>query len=172
VRVETWRSLLLRRLGWSLGAASLWTWGLLGLRMLRDGPQPLEVWFSYSLSFFMTAVYVYLGLLVYATLLAERRGDVGTGRVGDGETGRLRPPVAASPRLATMYRPVSAVGLVGLAVAVVSLAAWLLLRYPGPEAIPGTYGSVVLALMVLAVVVIGTVIARGAEDRRPTGDPR
>jgi hypothetical protein len=157
---------------------------------------------------------VYLGLLVYATLLAERRGDAttrrhgdtGTGRVGDGETGGQgdgptgrrgeeaiaaqgdraldsasprprvaaspRRRVAASPRLATMYRPVSAVGLIGLAVAVVSLVAWLLLRYPGPEAIPGTYGSVVLALMVLAVVVIGTVIARGAEDRRPTGDPR
>jgi hypothetical protein len=171
VRVQTWRSRLLRRLGWSLGAASLWTWGLLGLRMLRDGPQPLEVWFSYSLSFFMTAVYVYFGLLVYATLLAERHRDAGTGRVGDGETGR-QGDGETGRRLATMYRPVSAFGLVGLAVAVVSLAAWLLLRYPGPEAIPGTYGSVVLALMVLAVVVIGTVIARGAEDRRPTGDPR
>jgi heme A synthase len=148
-----WRATLLRRIGWSLGLASIWTWGLLGLRMVRDGLLPLEVWFGYSLSFFMTAVYVYFGLLIYATVRAESRRRV-----------------AASPRrsrwaafAARSRRPVLLVGIAGLAAAVVSLAGWLLLRYPGPQAISGTYASIVLALMVLGVAAVGTLIARGAE---------
>jgi hypothetical protein len=52
---------------------------------------------------------------------------------------------------------------VGLAIAVVSLVSWLLLRYPGPQAVSGTYGSVVLALMILGVAAVSTFIARSVE---------
>lgn len=144
-------------IGWSLGTASLWTWGLLGLRMLRDGPQPLEVWFSYSLSFLMTAVYVYLALLIYSTLRAER--GVGAETLADAAPGRFE------LFLSRTGRPLSLMGLAGLAVAVVSLVGWLTLRYPGPRAVPGTYASVVLAIMVLGVVLVSTLIARGARQR-------
>jgi hypothetical protein len=166
-----WRAILVRRLGWSFAAATLWTWGLLGLRMLRDGLQPLEVWFSYSLSFFMTAVYVYLGLLIYATIQAEAggRGEAGTRGRGDPETGGRAGAEtggrweALRLRVARAYRPLSALGLLGLAIALTSLVSWLLLRYPGPQAVSGTYGSVVLALMILGVAVVSTYIARSAE---------
>jgi len=149
-----WRSTLLRRLGWSLGAASLWTWGLLLLRLPRDGWQPLEVWFGYSLSFFMTSVYVYLGLLIYATVRAEGRQlhpdrAEGTEPVVIRALGRARGPVAL-------------IGVVGLLAAVVSLVGWLLWRYPGPQAVSGTYASILLACMILTVTVIATYIARGA----------
>ena len=145
-----WRQALLHRLGWSLAAASVWTWGLLLLRMLRDGFQPLEVWFSYGLSFFMTAVYVYLGLLIYATVRAEGSGGQAV------EVG------SRWDRLARFRRPAAVVGVIGAAVALISLVGWLALRYPGPQAIPGTVSSAILALMVLAVVAISTLIARGA----------
>ena len=89
--------------------------------MLRDGWQPLEVWFSYSLSFAMTAVYVYIGLLIWETLSRESNG---------------RAPLAWSGRLRRLARPLTLLGLVGSLVAAVSLAGWLLLRYPGPQALP------------------------------------
>ena len=160
----SWRAGFLRRLAWSLGVASLWTWGLLLLRMIRDGLQPLEVWFGYSLSFFMTAVYVYLGLLVYATLRAERgAASVNDDRPGGEAIGESEASKSPPARLARAYRPVSAIGLIGFVVALVSLVSWLLLRYPGPQAIPGTYASAVLVLMILGVAAVSTLIARGAE---------
>jgi hypothetical protein len=147
-----WRSTLLRRLGWSLGAATVWVWGLLLIRMVRDGWQPLEVWFGYSLSFFMTAVYAYFGLLIWATVRAEgRRPDAAEA----GEPRLVR-------RLATLRRPLSVAGLVGLAVAVGSLVGWLALRYPGPQAAAGTQASVLLALMIVGVTAVATLLARGA----------
>lgn len=148
------RAALLRRLGWSLGAASLWTWGLLGVRMLRDGLQPLEVWFGYSLSFFMTAVYVYMGLLIAATLQAE----------GGLPRGGLFGPTWAA-RAARLWRPLALLGVVGLALALGSLGGWLALRYPGPQAASGTIASVILALMVFAVAALSTFLAREPEDR-------
>ena len=160
----SWRGRLLRRLAWSLGVASLWTWGLLLLRMIRDGLQPLEVWFGYSLSFFMTAVYVYLGLLIYATLRAERGAAAGKSDRPDSEaTGESGSGEPSTARLARAYRPISVVGLIGLVIGLVSLVAWLLLRYPGPQAIPGTSASAVLVLMILGVAAVSTLIARGAE---------
>jgi hypothetical protein len=159
----SWRRSFFRRLAWSLGGASLWTWGLLLLRMIRDGLQPLEVWFGYSLSFFMTAVYVYLGLLIYATFRAERGAACANeGRPGGQAVGKSESPPSTAC-LDRAYRPVSVVGLIGLAAALVSLVAWLLLRYPGPQAIPGTYASAVLVLMILGVAAVSTLIARGAE---------
>ena len=151
----TWLGRLADRLGWSLGAAALWTWGLLALRSVRDGLPSLEVWFSYSLSFLMTAVYVYLGLLIVSTFRAE-------GPAGPAEPGRLE-------RLAARWqRPTALLGAVGLVVALVSIVSWLLLRFPGPEASSGTVASLVLAAMVAAVVAVATWLARGAEAR--TGD--
>jgi hypothetical protein len=132
-----------------LGAAALWTWGLLLVRLLRDGLQPLEVWFGYSLSFLMTAVYVYLGLLIYSTIRAE------SGARGSGRFGRW---------LERVHRPLSLLGLVGGLVAVASLVGWLVLRYPGPQAVPGTVASVALAAMILAVAAIGTGIARDPSE--------
>jgi hypothetical protein len=173
---HSWRSRLVRRLGWSFGAASLWIWGLLLLRMLREGLQPLDVWFSYSLSFFTTAVYVYLGLLIYASVVAEagRRGDAATRRRGEGATAGESPPrcVTLSPLLSRVYKPLSVFGVAGLATALVSLIVWVVLRYPGPQAVSGTYGSLLLALMVLGVAAVGTLTARGADGRRPTTDHR
>lgn len=160
----SWRRSFFRRLAWSLGAASLWTWGLLLLRMIRDGLQPLEVWFGYSLSFFMTAVYVYLGLLIYATFRAERgAASANDDQPGGKAVGKSESPQRSIARLDRAYRPVSVVGLIGLAAALVSLVGWLLLRYPGPQAIPGTYASAVLVLMILGVAAVSTLIARGAE---------
>lgn len=161
----SWRGALFRRIGWSLGLASIWTWGLLALRMVRDGLLPLEVWFGYSLSFFMAAVYVYFGFLIYATIRAERgRGDAETRGEGEpplplGDVGEGRWGAFAS----RTRRPVMLVGMGGLGIGVVSLAGWLLLRYPGPQAQSGTFASIVLALMVLGVAAVGTFIARGAE---------
>jgi hypothetical protein len=152
MRTETWRASLSRRAGWSLGAASVWTWGLLLLRMVRDGWQPLEVWFGYSLSFFMTTVYVYLGLLIWATVRAEGRRP---------EEAPLEEPRLIRA-LARARRPLALVGVAGLVAAVGSLAGWLALRYPGPQAVPGTQASVLLGLMILGVAVIATLIARGA----------
>ena len=148
-----WRAVLLRRLGWSLALASIWTWGLLLLRMLRDGWQPLEVWYGYSLAFLMTAVYAYMGLLIWDTLRVEGR-----------RAAPLASPAseAGGGRLARWRRPAAVVGWLGLVVAVASLAGWLLLRYPGPAAAAGTGASILLALMVLAVATLGTLIARGA----------
>ena len=144
---------LLPRVGWSLSAASVWTWGLLLLRMVRDGWQPLEVWFSYSLSFLMTAVYVYLGLLIYATVRRE-----------SGQS-----PATLKPALAAARRPIMGLGLVGLAVAAISLVAWLVFRFPsGPDVARGAVASVVLALMILGVVAACTRIAAGA---RPVAEP-
>ena len=51
-------------------------------------------------------------------------------------------------------------GLVGLGIALASLAGWLLLHYPGPDAISGTFASVVLALMIFGVAVVSTLIAK------------
>ena len=115
------------------------------MRMLRDGLQPLEVWFGYSLSFLMTSVYVYLGLLIYSTIRSE------SGAPGPGRFGRW---------LQRVHRPLSMLGLVGGVVAVASLAGWLALRYPGPQAVSGTVASVALAAMILAVAAISTGIAR------------
>ena len=145
----SWRQTLLRRLAWSLGAASLWTWGLLLLRMVRDGLQPLEVWFSYGLAFFMTAVYVYLGLLIYATVRAE----------GGAAPEAARPDPARAERL---RRPAAVLGTLGAALALASVIGWLALRYPGPQAVPGTIANVILVLMILGVVIVSTLIARGA----------
>lgn len=146
----SWRGAVLRRVGWSLGASTAWTWGLLLLRMVRDGLQPLEVWFGYGLSFFMTAVYVYLGLTIVATLRTE------------GRAGPTRAPADQSGRMERLRRPAAAAGAVGALVAALSVVLWLALRFPGPQAVSGTVASVILALMVLAVVAISTLIARGA----------
>lgn len=147
----SWGRAIRRRLGWSLAASTAWTWGLLLVRMIRDGLQPLEVWFSYGLSFSMTAVYVYLGLTIVATVRAER---------GEAVSAPEQPPGGSWPE--RLRRPAAVVGVVGALAALVSVALWLALRYPGPPAVPGTIASVVLALMVLAVVAISTLIARGA----------
>jgi hypothetical protein len=117
--------------------------------MLRDGLQPLEVWFGYSLSFSMTAVYVYLGLLIYSTVRAE------SGAEGPDRFGRW---------LGRAHRPLSMVGLLGSAVAVASLVGWLALRFPGPQAASGTVASLVLVTMILVVAAISTVIARDATE--------
>lgn len=151
---ESWRSILLRRLGWSLGASSLWTWGLLLLRLPRDGWQPLDVWFSYGLSFLMTAVYVYLGLLIYATVRAE-------GRQKDGDAAKPADP-AVIRSLGRIRKPVSVIGVIGLLVAVASIGGWLLWRFPGPQAMQGTSASILLAFMIFGVAVIATFIAHGA----------
>ena len=139
-----------RRLGPSLGVAALWTWGLLLVRMLRDGWQPLEVWFSYSLSFGMTAVYAYIGLLIWETFSWEGGGSA---------------PKAWSGRLRRLAGPLTWLGLAGALVAVVAVVGWLLLRDPGEEALPGTISSVVLVLMILGVTALCTFIARGARVR-------
>ena len=150
----SWRQTLLRRVGWSFAASTLWTWGLLLIRMLRDGWQPLEVWFSYSLSFFMTAVYAYLGLTIAATIRAE--GGQSPTEGSSGEAGR------AGRVLARYRRPAAALGVLGALTALISLVLWLALRYPGPQALPGTVASALLAAMVLAVVAVSTLVARGA----------
>ena len=147
-----WQALLAQRIGWSLAAASLWVWGLLLIRMLRDGWQPLEVWFSYGLSFLMTAVYVYLGLLIYRAARIERWLEV--------RDGPLPGPGALAHRLAAWERPASWLGLIGLVAALGSIAAWLALRYPGPQALPGTYASFLLAAMILGVAAVATLICR------------
>jgi hypothetical protein len=154
---ESWRAVLVRRLGWSLGAATLWVWGLLGIRMLRDGWQPLEVWFGYGLSFLMTSVYVYIGMLIYATWRAERPTSSGN-EPSDGET----PPAAPAGRAERLRRPLAVLGVLGLVAALGSIGGWLALRYPGPQAVPGTYASGVLVAMILGVAVVSTLIARGA----------
>lgn len=137
----TWRGLLFERGRWSLGLAAIWTWGLFLARLPRDGLLPLEVWFSYGLSFLMTAVYVYLGLLIYGAL---RGWEV---------------PAGLARTAARARRPVMLLGWAGLAVALGSIGGWLALRYPGPAAVPGTISSVVLALMILGVVAVSTVLA-------------
>ncbi|MCC7107061.1 MAG: hypothetical protein IT307_18170 [Chloroflexi bacterium] len=143
---------LKRRLGLSLGLASIWVWGLLLIRMARDGLLPLEVWFGYGLSFLQTAVYAYLGILILA--LWRHEGSTGEGTA---------PPVADKPDRLRRFRPaLNAIGLIGLATSLVSIAAWLLLRYPGPQAVPGTIASGVLVLMILAVVALSTYLARDA----------
>lgn len=152
--IPRWRRALVARIGLSLGIAALWVWGLLLVRMLRDGLLPLEVWFGYSLSFLMTAAFVYMGLLIFAVFRQE-------GRAADAPAGSAPAPDRPS-RLARLRRPVELAGLVGLVVALGSLVLWLALRYPGPQAVSGTIASVVLALMVLGVLVISTLIARGA----------
>lgn len=154
----SWRAGLVRQVGWSLGAASLWTWGLLAVRMLRDGLLPLEVWFGYSFSFFMTAVYVYMGLLIYATIRTESRRTQPAAPTAEGH----EPTPCSAGWPARLYPAAGALGLAGLAVALTSLVGWLVLKYPGPQAASGTVGSLILALMILAVVGIATVIARGA----------
>lgn len=143
---------LRRRLGWSLGAASLWTWGLLGVRMVRDGLQPLEVWFGYSLSFFMTAVYVYMALLIWSTLRAE--GGLPQDGLGS----------AWARRATRLWRPLALLGAGGLVVALAALAGWLALRYPGLQAASGTVASVLLAVMIFAVAALSTVLAREPGD--------
>jgi hypothetical protein len=147
----SWRGAVFRRLGWGLAAATAWTWGLLLIRMLRDGLQPLEVWFSYGLSFWMTAVYVYLGLTILATFRRER---------GDAESSRPVPEDGS--RSERLRRPATVAGVAGALLATVSIAMWLALRFPGPQAVSGTIASGILALMVLGVVAISTLIARGA----------
>jgi hypothetical protein len=117
--------------------------------MLRDGLQPLEVWFGYSLSFLMTTVYVYLGLLIYSTICYE---------AGTGTPGRF------DRWLDRASRPLSLAGVLGTAVAIGSLAGWLVLRFPGPKAMSGTFASVVLAVMILVVITISTAIARDARE--------
>jgi hypothetical protein len=146
-------SKLARRLGWSFGAASLWTWGLLVPRMVRDGPLPLEVWFSYGLSFLMTSTYVYFGLLIVAVFRVESAAADSRAAATDGLSGQ-------ASRLKAAWRPVSLIGLAGLALALGSIGAWIFLRYPGQQAVPGTMASVVLALMILGVSVVGTLLAR------------
>lgn len=152
----SWRTRLLHRLGWSLGAATLWTWGLLLLRMLRDGLQPLEVWFGYGLSFLMTAVYVYMGILIWTTIRAE------------GPSPSPSAPAPGNPRtttrLAHARAPFAVAGVLGLITAVVSIVAWLALRYPGPQAVSGTSASVILALMILGVAIISTLIAKPGDE--------
>jgi hypothetical protein len=63
-------------------------------------------------------------------------------------------------RLGAWQRPAAWLGLLGLIVALGSIAAWLALRYPGPQAVPGTYASFLLAAMILAVAAVGTLICR------------
>lgn len=149
---RSWKQRLADRLGWSLGAAAIWTWGLLGLRSLRDGLAPLEVWFSYGLSFLMTAVYVYLGLLIVAALRAEGGG-------------RLEEPGRAGRVVGRWSRPVALLGVGGLVASLASIVGWLLLRYPGPEAATGTVASLVLTAMVAAVAIVATWLTRAAEPR-------
>jgi hypothetical protein len=159
-----WRGLLARRVGWSLAAASLWVWGLLLFRMLRDGWQPLEVWFSYGLSFLMTAVYVYLGLLIYRAARVERwleHRETPLPRMG-----------AAARRLSAWQRPAAWLGLVGLATALGSIGAWLALRFPGPQAVSGTYASALLALMVLGVAAVATLICRPLDQQAAESELR
>jgi hypothetical protein len=159
VRGSGFRARLIDRLGWSFGLAALWTWGLLGLRALRDGLPPLEVWFSYGLSFLMTTVYVYLGLLIVQTFRAERGGP---------ESG----PPSGKHRLSGLRRPIQVLGLAGLVLALVSVGAWLVLRHPGPAAYPGTVASFLLAGLILGVVVLATWLAWGVEHRpRTTAEP-
>jgi hypothetical protein len=149
---EKRRTTLIRRIGWSLGAASLWTWGLFAIRMVRDGLQPLEVWFGYGLSFYMTAVYAYMGMLIYATLRDEAPPFAQT----------LATLEERAAPLGRLRRPIALIGVIGLVIATVSVIAWLVLRYPGARAVSGTYGSVILAAMILGVAVVATLIANGA----------
>jgi hypothetical protein len=118
-------------------------------RLIREGWQPIEVWFSYSLSFGMTAVYAYIGLLIWDTLRRESGSA----------------PWVPGPRLARLARPLNVVGLVGAAGSILAIAIWLLFRYPGPAAIPGTIGSVLLVVMILGVTLVCSFIARGAGQR-------
>jgi hypothetical protein len=125
----------------------------------------LEVWFGYGLSFLMTAVYVYLALLIVATWRAERGAAEADAELG----GR---------RLSGLRRAVQTIGWLGLILAAGSVGAWLALRYPGPPAYSGTVASLALAGLILAVAAVATWIAWGVEGRPRTAvgaveqDPR
>jgi hypothetical protein len=137
--------------------------------MVRDGLLPLEVWFGYGLSFLMTAVFAYLGLLIWATLRHERQGQ-GLDRAQAQRAAAVDAPHltgavtrSSAARRRRTERVLTLLGVAGLVASLTAIGLWLLLRYPGPAAVPGTIGSLVLAAMILGVVVVATVVARGAE---------